>query len=148
MAEHRWTFVDAPNQVDDPIRVVAEDLAATPAEWSVIKRTLRGGVTEGVNLVEIDNGRLKLAVVPSRGMGIWRAWLDGQMLGWQSPIRGPVHPAYVPMAEPSGLGFLSGFDELMCRCGMVSNGAPDFDENGEVDSTDLSIWETGYGAGR
>ena len=44
----------------------------------------------------------------------------------------PVHPAFVPIAEPSGVGWLSGFDELMCRCGLESNGAPDFDERGQL----------------
>jgi hypothetical protein len=32
--------------------------------------------------------------------------------------------------EPSGLGWLDGFDELLCRCGLESNGAPEFDERG------------------
>jgi len=43
-----------------------------------------------------------------------------------------VHPSFVPVAEASGLGWLSGFDELMCRCGLESNGAPDFDERGQL----------------
>jgi hypothetical protein len=38
----------------------------------------------------------------------------------------------VPLAEGSGLGWLDGFDELMCRCGLESNGAPEFDEKGNV----------------
>ena len=68
-------------------------------------------------------------------MGIWKAWLGDAKgnewpLGWNSPIRGPVHPKFVPIAEPSGLGWLDGFDELLCRCGLFSNGAPDFDERG------------------
>ena len=63
-------------------------------------------------------------------MGLWRAWADGRELGWKSPVCGPVHPCYVPLAEPSGLGWLSGFDEMMCRCGLESNSAPDFDDRG------------------
>jgi hypothetical protein len=35
----------------------------------------------------------------------------------------------VPVFDPSGLGWLEGFDELLCRCGLESNGAPDFDAN-------------------
>ena len=65
-------------------------------------------------------------------MGIWRAWADGHELGWQSPVRGPVHPCYVPIAEQSGNGWLSGFDELMCRCGLESNGAPEHNEQGRL----------------
>lgn len=130
MAEHRWTLIDTQSSPSDPMRVGAQDVPQTTGGWNVTKRTLRGGCSEGVELVEIDNGRLKFAVLPTRGMGIWRAWIGEQTLGWQSPVLGPVHPAFVPLAEPSGLGFLSGFDELMCRCGIVSNGAPDFDAQG------------------
>jgi hypothetical protein len=36
----------------------------------------------------------------------------------------------VPLTDPSGLGWLEGFDETMCRCGLESNGAPDIGENG------------------
>jgi galactose mutarotase-like enzyme len=32
--------------------------------------------------------------------------------------------------EPSGLGWLDGFDELLVRCGLESNGAPDFGDRG------------------
>jgi hypothetical protein len=36
------------------------------------------------------------------------------------------------VTEPSGLGWLDGFDELLCRCGLVSNGAPQFDARGRL----------------
>jgi galactose mutarotase-like enzyme len=68
-------------------------------------------------------------------MGLWRATLLGDEeipFGWNSPVRGPVHPSLVPIWDPSGLGWLDGFDELLCRCGLESNGAPDFDEQGRV----------------
>jgi hypothetical protein len=53
--------------------------------------------------------------------------MDGRELGWKSPVRGPVHPKFVPIFDPSGAGWLEGFDELVVRCGLESNGAPDFD---------------------
>lgn len=131
MAEHRWTLIheDAAEHAS-VFDISASDVPGTPHNWRVVKRTLQAGLSQGVDLVEIDNGRLKFAVVPTRGMGIWRAWVDGRELGWKSPVRGPVHPCFVPLAEASGLGWLSGFDELMCRCGLESNGAPDFDDRG------------------
>jgi galactose mutarotase-like enzyme len=60
-------------------------------------------------------------------MGIWKGWLGQIEVGWKSPVQGPVHPQFVALSEPSGLGWLDGFDELLVRCGLVSNGAPDFD---------------------
>jgi hypothetical protein len=43
-----------------------------------------------------------------------------------------VHPAFVDLGEPSGLGWLDGFDELLVRCGLESNGAPEFEPNGRL----------------
>lgn len=91
---------------------------------------LAGGLRDGVEVCEVHNGRLRLWLLPQRGMGIWKAWLDGFEIGWQAPVRGPVHPRFVPLAEPGGLGWLDGFDELLCRCGLESNGAPEFDARG------------------
>jgi len=97
---------------------------------SVKRRMLRGGVREGVDTVEIDNGKFRFVVVPTRGMGLWKGWLGKTEIGWQSPVKGPVHPTFVPISEPSGLGWLEGFDEMMVRCGLESNGAPDVGSNG------------------
>ncbi len=97
---------------------------AGPA-WSVSKRTLRGGRRDGVDLVRVDNGRVALAILPTRGMGIWKADDRGVGLGWKSPVvDGPVHPGFVNLADRGGLGWLDGFDELMVRCGLAHNGAP------------------------
>jgi hypothetical protein len=38
----------------------------------------------------------------------------------------------VPLFDPTGLGWLEGFNELMCRCGLESNGAPELDDRGKV----------------
>ena len=73
----------------------------------------------------VDNGALRFAVVPTRGMGLWKGWYEGNRLGWDSPIGdGPVNPAFVNLGAHGGLGWLEGFDELLARCGLESNGAP------------------------
>jgi hypothetical protein len=99
---------------------------------SIALRTLRGGLREGVEMLLIDNGRLRIALLPQRGMNIWKAWLGDWAIGWDSPMRGPVHPQFVPVFDPSGLGWLEGFDELVSRCGLLSNGAPQFDSQGAL----------------
>ena len=75
---------------------------------------------------------MRLLVIPTRGMGIWKAIVGDETLGWRSPVRGPVHPQFVPLFDPSGLGWLEGFDELLVRCGLESNGAPEFDQQGRL----------------
>jgi hypothetical protein len=93
--------------------------------WSVKKHRLRGGRRDGVDLIVVDNGALRFSVVPTRGMGLWKGWYDGNRLGWDSPITdGPVHPSLVNLAAAGGLGWLDGFDELLARCGLENNGSP------------------------
>src|SRR5262249_52834523 len=81
----------------------------TPHGWSVRKRTLRGGLGDGVDLVEVQNGALSFAVLPTRGMGLWKGEYRGLSLGWRSPVAGPVHPAPVRPEEASGGGWVDGF---------------------------------------
>jgi hypothetical protein len=104
----------------------AADLGrSSTVPWSVTKRTLRGGRRDGVDLIEVNNGSLSFAVLPTRGMGIWKGHCQGDRLGWDSPVRdGPVHPGFVNLMNGGGLGWLEGFDELLVRCGLENNGAP------------------------
>ena len=76
---------------------------------AVRTRRLSGGLREGVLLVELVAGDTKVFVLPDRGLGIWKIVADGVELGWQSPVHGPVHPRFVPLAEASGLGWREGF---------------------------------------
>jgi len=99
-----------------------EHHAAAP--WKITKRTLHGGVREGIDLIEIDNGELSLELLPTRGMNVWRGHYRGLRLGWDAPIHGPVHPALVRPEARGGLGWLDGFDEWICRCGLGWNGPP------------------------
>ena len=97
-------------------------------EWSIRTDTLRGGVSEGVMVVELCNGPMTVRVLPTRGMGIWNADCRGIPVGWNSPVLRPVHPLYVDQSARNGLGWLDGFNELLCRCGMSSCGPPGIDE--------------------
>jgi hypothetical protein len=106
--------------VDAKAMGLGEDLP-----WSVTKHRLRGGRRDGVDLIVVDNGALRFSIVPTRGMGLWKGWYDGNRLGWDSPITdGPIHPSLVNLAAVGGLGWLDGFDELLARCGLENNGAP------------------------
>ena len=69
--------------------------------WSINKRTLHGGKQEGVDLVEVDNGRLQFRVIPTRGMSVLDVTLGDVRLGWRD-----------------------GFNEWMVRCGLSCAGHP------------------------
>src|SRR5260221_414107 len=92
--------------------------------WRVKKYTLRGGLSDGVDVVEVNNGRLSFSILPTRGMGLWRGTCDGLELGWKSPVALPVHPAFVDARDRGGIGWLAGFNEWLCRCGLEFNGPP------------------------
>jgi len=129
-----WTLTDVRGDVWlDSFAVDPSSLhLPTPHGWSVRKRTLRGGLRDGVDLVEVHNGALSFAVLPTRGMGLWRGDYRGLSLGWKAPLNGPVHPCHVRLAENGGLGWLQGFDEWLCRCGLAFNGPPGDDGGAAV----------------
>ena len=133
MARKSWMLTDVDQDVYvDDLTISPDDMQGAPEGFSVTKWRLRGGLRDGVDVVEVDNGTFRFVVVPTRGMGVWEASLGDLRLGWQSPVKGPVHPAFVRLSEASGLGWLDGFDELMVRCGLESNGAPVFNDDGTV----------------
>ncbi|MBI2477601.1 MAG: aldose 1-epimerase family protein [Planctomycetia bacterium] len=74
----------------------------------------RGGLADGVKMLTVENGDLRIRILPTRGMSIWDMTYGERRI------------------EPSGLGWLDGFDELLVRCGLESNGAPEFKENGTL----------------
>jgi len=113
-----WTPLSSPISIDSPL------------DWSIQKRTLRGGSCEGVDVVDLNNGLFSLSILPTRGMGLWKGTANGCPVGWQSPVEYPVHPALIDASRRNGLGWLDGFNELLCRCGLSWHGAPEIDECG------------------
>jgi len=133
MGESSWTLIDRSDRTHiEQLEITPEMVGGKAEGYRIHKRRLRDGLSEGVDVVHIDNGSLSFDVLPTRGMGLWKAWLNGQQIGWNSPVKGPINPAFVPLTEPSGLGWLEGFDELLVRCGLESNGSPQFNEQGRL----------------
>ena len=114
-----------------------------PVAWSVRKDALHGGRQEGVEIIEVDNGKLRLTVVPTRGMSIQHVRMGDLRLGWDSPVKGLVHPQYINLESRQGLGWLEGFNEWLVRCGLEFFGAPGTDEfidnTGLVSKMDLTL---------
>ena len=125
----QWTLTDdQPTTYIEAIESPPGTLGGAAAAIGFEKKRLSGGLSQGVDVIRVENGKLSFVVVPTRGMSLHEARLDDLRFGWRSPVRGPVHPSFVDLGEPSGLGWLDGFDELLVRCGLESNGAPEFDE--------------------
>ena len=125
-----WTLID---MAADVFHASFEPLAGSlPESGKLSLKTLTGGLRDGVQVLHMQAGQLSIHILPTRGMGVWKGAYGDVPLGWKSPIQGPVHPKFVAVAQPDGLGWLWGFDELLARCGLESNGAPDFDENNRL----------------
>ena len=113
-----------------------------PIPWSVRKYRYYGGKQEQVYIVWIDNGKLQISVIATRGMGILSVLMDGKrVLGWDSPVKDLVHPSLVNLSSRGGLGWLEGFNEWLCRCGMEWNGQPGTDRfiNNEGEETTMEL---------
>lgn len=128
------TLISSTRSVNvDPFRIEGRTVTPEcPTPWSVIKRRLRGGRQEGVDLVEIDNGRVRLRIVPTRGMNILDAQMGDLRLGWDSPVEEVVHPMFIDPHERGGIGWLAGFNEYVARCGLEWFGAPAQDDHHEA----------------
>jgi hypothetical protein len=133
MATDRWTLLDESQATyADDRQIKFDQLGDDMEDCQILQQRLHGGLSDGVDLIRVKCGDVTLAVLPTRGMGIWKVWVGDEEIGWKSPNRGPVHPKFVPLTEPGGLGWLDGFDELLVRCGLESNGAPEFDASGRL----------------
>lgn len=65
-----------------PWQITSQQLGVkTGKPFSVTMRTLHGGRQEGVSIVDIDNGTLKLSVVPTRGMNVLQASVGNVRMG-------------------------------------------------------------------
>ncbi len=92
------------------------------------KRVLHGGRQDGVEVIDVDNGRMTFSVVPTRGMSLLRAQMGDITLGWDSPVDEVVNPAFISLDARAGLGWLDGFNELLVRCGFEWAGHPGMDD--------------------
>lgn len=121
------TLTDVENEVYvEEWSISSSDLNAGEG-WRIEKRRLRGGPSDGVDVVKVDNGVLSFTIVPTRGMSLWKGECQGLLIGWHSPIRHLVNPCFVNLEERRGLGWLRGFNEWIVRCGLESFGASGID---------------------
>src|SRR5688572_3125218 len=72
-AQHnRYVLTSVQKNIDvGDWRIDARKTGVAPGvPWSVRRWRLHGGKQDGVDLIAIDNGKLTITLVPTRGMGI------------------------------------------------------------------------------
>lgn len=116
-------------------KVTNEKLGITDTTpFSIETTRIHGGKQEGVDLLKIDNGVMQITLIPTRGMGIYEVTSGALRLGWDSPVKEIVNPAYIDLESRNGLGWLDGFNEMLVRCGYEWTGHPGVDDDGFMKS--------------
>ncbi|MEM3716438.1 MAG: aldose 1-epimerase family protein [Candidatus Bathyarchaeia archaeon] len=124
---------------------ISSDELGVDGSWRIEKRRLYGGLSDGVDIIIVDNGELSFTIVPTRGMGIWRGEFKGVFLGWASPVKHLVNPCYINLEERKGLGWLKGFNEWIVRCGLGNFGAPGLDVIKDNMGREIEVFLTLHG---
>lgn len=123
-----WVLLDT-TKAPQEWRITSQELGLKlDKPFSVSLRNLHGGRQEGVTIIDIDTGTMKISVVPTRGMNVLEAVAGNVRLGWHSPVSEEVNPAFIDLNGRGGLGWLEGFNELVARCGYEWVGHPGMDQ--------------------
>ncbi|MEZ3498384.1 aldose 1-epimerase family protein [Pantoea sp. KPR_PJ] len=121
-----WVLTDADTGTDQgnwQINSKALKLTGTP--FSLEQKVLHGGKQEGSKVLTLSSADgLTIALSPTRGMDLLHVNGFGVRLGWDSPVKEVVNPAYIHLDSRNGLGWLEGFNEMMVRCGYEWTGHP------------------------
>ena len=143
--QHRGFQPRTPSLVGNPSESILTSSSSHPGKqfsspWTVTQKTLKRE-NKVWNFSTINNGRLKIRVIPTRGMGILDVTMDGIRLGWDSPVKEVVHPSHIDLESRGGLGWLEGFNEWMVRCGLEFASHPGTDQflNNTGDPSTLNL---------
>ena len=138
----RWVLSSvSENRRTETFHLDGSKLTPQQPNWRVHLQTLHGGRQEGCELLVVDNGRLRITLIPTRGMSVLDVVAGDLRLGWKSPVAEVVHPREINLHSRGGLGWLEGFNEWMVRCGLESNGHPGTDKliNNTGDEASLEL---------
>jgi hypothetical protein len=117
------------DKVAENWQITGQDLSLKPERpFSVRMRVLHGGRQEGVSIVDIDTGAMRISVIPTRGMNVLEAVCGDVRIGWRSPVSKVVNPAFIELNGRRGLSWLEGFNEMVTRCGYEWVGHPGMDK--------------------
>lgn len=125
-AAQSWLLTDSESSTEQGNWQVDSQQLKLPGErFSLQQKVLHGGKQEGSKVLTLtsQNG-LTIVLSPSRGMDLLHVSGHGVRLGWDSPVKEVVNPAYINLESRNGLGWLEGFNEMMVRCGFEWTGHP------------------------
>lgn len=121
-----WTLTSAEQGVDEGNwKVSSDELKIEGQPFSIEQKVLHGGKQEGSKILVITSNKgLTITLSPTRGMNLLHIEGFGSKMGWDSPVKEVVNPAFMNLESRNGLGWLEGFNEMMVRCGYEWTGHP------------------------
>ncbi|WES68994.1 aldose 1-epimerase family protein [Superficieibacter sp. HKU1] len=121
-----WVLTGAENGTEQGNWQISSDkLNIKDSHFSIEQKVLHGGKQEGSKVLTISSkDGLTIALSPTRGMNLLHVEGFGVRMGWDSPVKEVVNPAFINLESRNGLGWLEGFNEMMVRCGYEWTGHP------------------------
>jgi len=121
-----WVLTGAENGTEQGNwQINSDKLNIKDSHFSIEQKVLHGGKQEGSKVLTISSkDGLTIALSPTRGMNLLHVEGFGVRMGWDSPVKEVVNPAFINLESRNGLGWLEGFNEMMVRCGYEWTGHP------------------------
>ncbi|MDU2937570.1 MAG: aldose 1-epimerase family protein [Enterobacteriaceae bacterium] len=121
-----WVLTGAENGTEQGNWQFSSDkLNIKDSHFSIEQKVLHGGKQEGSKVLIISSkDGLTITLSPTRGMNLLHVEGFGVRMGWDSPVKEVVNPAFINLESRNGLGWLEGFNEMVVRCGYEWTGHP------------------------
>ncbi|GAL58038.1 hypothetical protein EV102420_09_00700 [Pseudescherichia vulneris NBRC 102420] len=125
-AAKTWVLTSAEQSMDKGNwKISSSELNIKDTAFSIEQKVLHGGKQEGSKILVITSqDGLTITLSPTRGMNLLHIEGFGAKMGWDSPVKEVVNPAFINLESRNGLGWLEGFNEMMVRCGYEWTGHP------------------------
>lgn len=125
-AAKTWVLTSAEQSMDkENWKISSSELNIKDTAFSIEQKVLHGGKQEGSKILVITSqDGLTITLSPTRGMNLLHIEGFGAKMGWDSPVKEVVNPAFINLESRNGLGWLEGFNEMMVRCGYEWTGHP------------------------
>ena len=125
-AAKTWVLTSAEQSMDKGNwKISSSELNIKDTAFSIEQKVLHSGKQEGSKILVITSqDGLTITLSPTRGMNLLHIEGFGAKMGWDSPVKEVVNPAFINLESRNGLGWLEGFNEMMVRCGYEWTGHP------------------------
>lgn len=126
VAAKTWVLTSAEQGVEKGNwKISSQELNVKDHSFSIEQKVLYGGKQEGSKILVITSqDGLTITLSPTRGMNLLHVEGFGSKMGWESPVKEVVNPAFINLESRNGAGWLEGFNEMMVRCGYEWTGHP------------------------